>query len=122
LIAEVAPRDPGILGRNSGCDATRQVGPLQLCRGRHDESAKAELEIQRFQHIGVGLPQDVGAGYPQIRGASLDIHGDVPRSHCEEFDAGNAGWNEKTSPRIRVKRDASLAEAIDRSVVEPALG
>jgi hypothetical protein len=122
LIAEVAPCDPRILGRNSGCDAARQVGPLQLCRRRHDESAKAELEIQRFQHIGVGFPQDVGAGYPEIRCTSLDIHRDVARSHREEFDTGNAGWNEKSTPRIRVKRDASLAEAIDRSVVKPALG
>jgi hypothetical protein len=102
LIAEVAPRDPRILGRNSGCDTARQVGPLQLCRGRHHEPTKAELEIERFQHIGVGFPQDIGAGYPQIGGASLDIHGDVARSHREEFDTGNAGWNEKTTPRIRV--------------------
>ena len=87
-----------------------------------DEAAEAEAQLERLEHVGAGLAQHVGAGDAEVGGARLDVDGDVAGLHDQELDRGIARRDEQPPPRVGGRRGPRAAEALDRRLVQPALG
>src|SRR6185503_14154941 len=82
----------------------------------------ADAQLERLEHVGARLSEDVGAGDAEVGGAGLHVDGHIARLDHEELDAGIAGWDEQPAARIGRGGRTGPAEALDRWPVQPALG
>ena len=120
--AEVRLRQARILGGDPRGDAAGQGGIGRVRRRGHHQAAEAEAQLERLQHVGAGLAEHVGAGDAQVGRAGLDVDRHVARLHHQELDAGVARRDEQPPARVGRGRGARPAEALDRRLVQPALG
>ena len=90
-------------------------------RGHH-QAAATEAQIQRLQYVGAALAQHVGAGDAEVGRARLDVDRNVGRLHHQELDAGVGGGDEQPPAGISRRCRAGEPEALDRRLVETALG
>ena len=111
---------PGILGGNARGDAAGESRVRAARRCRDHQAAGAEAEVEGLENVGAGFAQDVGAGDAEIRGAGLDVDGNVSGLDHQKLDPGIAGRDEEPAARVRRRLGSGPLESLDRGLVESA--